>query len=564
MNIIPKPKSRTIFSETADLNKINWIFENEADSRVVNEAYSISKHIPEGFPVKIKSGKTDCEAYSLSITSAEVLITSAGANGAFYALQTLKQLIAENGGSVYCQKIDDEPDMKYRGFYHDITRGKVPTLDTLKQLVDTMASYKLNSLQLYIEHTFEFKEYEFCKDELGYLTKDEITELERYCNSKFIELVPSISSFGHLYHLLQNDKYKHLCELPDYTPTKHYWAERMAHHTINPELDESFELIKSMLDQYMQVSQSDKFNICCDETFDLATGINKGKDKAELYVNFVKKIIGYLTSKGKTVMMWGDIILQHPEYINDLPENVIFLNWNYSKNPLEEQFKKIYDCGKIQILCPGTSSWNSFTEDIAVEEGNITGLADYAYKYDSLGLLNTNWGDYGNIASITMSLYGLILGSAVSWRKETKPTADFRSTASLNIFGNANILDLIAKISDIKHILNWAKAVLNTKDSKISEKEYKNALLLLSDILEKAKALDYNSKNIKEEVLNAIEGFMIIAAMCAKTDGFNIDTNIDINAWCDKYSLLWLSKNKPSELGEIIRVVKKGLSLQNN
>ena len=134
-------------------------------------------------------------------------------------------------------------------------------------------------LQLYIEHTFEFKEYEFCRDKFGYLTKDEIRELDKYCKSKFIELIPSISTFGHLYELLSCDKYKHLCELRDFTPKYHYWWERMMHHTINPELDESFELIKSLIDQYLEVSTSDKFNICCDETFDLGTGVNKGKDK---------------------------------------------------------------------------------------------------------------------------------------------------------------------------------------------------------------------------------------------------------------------------------------------
>ena len=109
-------------------------------------------------------GNKYCEEYTIEIEDDKAEILSDGANGAFYALQTLKRLLGEHGGIVYCQKICDKPDMKYRGLYHDVSRGKIPTLETLKELVDTIAYYKMNSLQLYIEHTFEFKEYEFCRE----------------------------------------------------------------------------------------------------------------------------------------------------------------------------------------------------------------------------------------------------------------------------------------------------------------------------------------------------------------------------------------------------------------
>lgn len=556
MNIIPKPRRTVVTGGTAELSKIHWIFGERTDERVINEAYSICPDSSDGFPVTIAAGEGSSEAYEMNITPNGAELSSLGAPGAFYALQTLKQL--RRGGSVECGKISDAPDMKYRGFYHDVTRGRVPKLDTLKSLADKMAELKLNSLQLYIEHTFEFSEYEFCRDELGYLTKEEIRELDEYCNSKFIELVPSVSSFGHLYHLLQSDKYRHLSELPDYQPTRHYWAERMMHHTINPELDESFELIKSMLDQYMEVSRSDKFNICCDETFDLGTGVNKGKNKAELYVNFIKKIVGYLTSRGKTVMMWGDIILQHPEYINELPDNVIFLNWNYSPAPGAEQFEKIHAHNRAQIVCPGTSAWNSFSEDVAAEEGNISALAEYAYKYGAEGLLNTNWGDYGNLASITMASYGLALGAAVSWRKGEKPSAQLRRDVSELMFGNSDTVELIAQISEIKRVLNWAKAVLKSGDA-ISEAEYRSAASTLSRIHDAAAGLCYCCDTVRSEVLSAIEGFEIIAAMCARVDGAEYALELDVDKWCEEYRRLWLLKNKPSELEEIIRVIKEGL-----
>ena len=534
----------------------------------MNEAVLICHSIDSGFPVYIYTENTNDEAYTLKIEPKCIEIISKGANGAFYALQTLKLILKENADSVQCQVINDFPDMKYRGFYHDVTRGKVPTLKTLKELVDTLAVFKMNSLQLYIEHTFEFKEYEFCREELGCLTRKEIAELDAYCKSKFVELIPSISTFGHLYHLLSSDNYRHLSEFPDYVPTKHYWIERMNHHTINPELKESFLLVKGLIDQYIEVTTSNKFNICCDETFDLGRGVNQGKDKTKLYVNFVKKIIGYLNSKGKTVMMWGDIVLKHPDCIKELPDDVIFLNWSYADKPSEDQFKRIYESGRNQIVCSGTSSWNSFAEDIIVEEGNITTLTKYAYKYNSIGLLNTNWGDFGNIASITMSAYGLILGAALSWNKETISDSNFRKEASMAAYGNIEIIDILSEISDIRKYLSWYK-VINGKAGEVQDgyiekptlEEYKKILGKLKFMMEKASVLLYTSDTIKREVLNAIGGFEVMTFLCSKVDGYAINFDFDCNSWLEEFSELWTMKNKISELNEVRRILEDRLRL---
>lgn len=561
MNFIPEVKSCSMCGGTVNLSKIKWIFDEGADERVSAEAYAICPSRDDGTEVRVRFNETESESYHMEIGKNGVVIESDGARGAFYALQTLKQLLNHDENAA-CMVIDDAPDMKYRGFYHDVTRGKVPTLGTLKELADTLASLKMNSMQLYIEHTFEFKEYEYCRDKLGYLTKDEIRELDEYCRSKFIDLIPSVSSFGHLYHLLSGEKYRHLSELPDYVPTRHYWYERMQHHTINPQLDESFEVIKSLIDQFSAVTVSDKFNICCDETFDLGNGVNKGADKGELYLGFVKKLIAHLTAKGKTVMMWGDIILQHPECIGDIPENVIFLNWGYDKNPSEEQYRKLYESGRTQILCPATSAWFGFSEDIRIEEGNIMTLAKYAYKYNAEGMLLTNWGDLGNPASLTMSMYGLMLAAAVSWNRDAKADAAFHAEVSERVFGNTETVDLIEKISDIKPILNWTKAVTRGDEfQKYGEDDYIGAISLLKDIREKMSRLPFKSDIIKRECIAAVDGYLIIAEICAKIDGYaDVKCGTNLDKWCSDYSELWLARNKKSELDEVIRVIKDRMS----
>lgn len=87
-------------------------------------------------------------------------------------------------------------------------------MDYLKKLVDRMAAYKLNQLQLYMEHTFLFAKFsEVWRDDTP-LTPGDILELDAYCRKRHIELIPSIACFGHLYKVLRTRTYCHLCELP--------------------------------------------------------------------------------------------------------------------------------------------------------------------------------------------------------------------------------------------------------------------------------------------------------------------------------------------------------------
>ena len=92
---------------------------------------------------------------------------------------------------------------------------------------------------------------------------------------RHVELVPSLATFGHLYQALSTRSFGHLAELEAGPGRKYSWIDRQIHHTLDVSNPESFEFVKSMLDQYIPPFSSNKFNICCDETFDLGTGKNK-------------------------------------------------------------------------------------------------------------------------------------------------------------------------------------------------------------------------------------------------------------------------------------------------
>jgi len=51
------------------------------------------------------------------------------------------------------------PDFPDRAIYHDVARGRVPKLERLKELADLLSRFKINQLQLYIEHTLKFRRH---------------------------------------------------------------------------------------------------------------------------------------------------------------------------------------------------------------------------------------------------------------------------------------------------------------------------------------------------------------------------------------------------------------------
>jgi len=501
----------------------------------------------KGVPVTITVTGTAGESYTMDIAADGISIVAPGAAGAFYGIQTLRQIFAQ--GQVPCLHIEDAPTLEYRGFYHDVTRGKVPTMETLKDLVDKMAYLKLNSLQLYVEHTFPFKEYGHIPREMGCLTPEEMQELDAYCRENFIDFIPSLSTFGHLYELLEQPQYRHLRICQD--PPMNRWRARMVHHTIDPRQEESIGIIKSLVDQYAPCFESPWFNICCDETFDLEKLAEVGEDPGKLYVDFVKKIIDHVTGKGKKVMMWADIALKHPEQIPELPEDTVFLNWNYWEEPPEEKVSAL--AGRKQILCPGTTTWNRFCEHVVKESGNICGLARYAKKYGAIGILNTNWGDWGNPCSLDLAMRGLSLGAAVSWDDTTAPDETFDAAVDKLIFGHEGAAAWQARLSALGQDSRWLdlcrlyyRQRFDFADQPPRELE-RDPAEVAEDFATLARELEaqvWEQDEYRQEMAIAARGYELIARLLA---GERVDTEPFNKA----FSAKWLQKNKPSELFRI-------------
>lgn len=404
------------------------------------------------------------EEYTLSIDEKEIRITGGSAQGLLCGIQTLRQIIRQEGALLTGIEIHDYPVFEARGFYHDVTRGRVPKMEWLKKLADTLSFYKINQMQLYIEHTFLFRNLsEMWRDDTP-LTAEDIMELDAYCQDRGIDLVPSISCFGHLYKLLRTKQYRHLGEMPETADEPFSLYGRMQHHTINPVLEESYELITGLIREYMSLFTSKYFNICADETFDLGKGASKpvaDKEGLErMYINYVNRLCKYVISQGKRPMFWGDVICGFPEFIRELPEETICLNWGYAWNQSEDGTRKLAQAGAVQYVCPGVGGWNQFMNLHESAYLNITRMCAYGEKYHAIGVLNTDWGDFGHINHPALGIPGMIYGAVFSWNRADISFEEINHEISLIQYGDTSgkIVEIMANLAKMS-VFGWWHAV---------------------------------------------------------------------------------------------------------
>lgn len=442
----------------------------EMDTDGTKAGFIMLKKRPAGSKAPVSSDKTGIDisgiqsAYILVVRKGSIDVTGNSSSGLYYGIQTLRQLIRNGNSVIPCVEIVDYPDFENRGFYHDITRGKVPTLETLKELADRLSFYKINQLQLYIEHTFAFRKHSEIWADSDPITAEEIIILDEYCRMKNIELVPSLSTFGHLYHALTSRSFRYLNEYEEIPETPFTWMDRMGHYTLDACNPQSLQFVYEMIDEYLPLFTSDKFNICCDETFDLGQGRNRSLvdevGKGKLYLYFVKNIIDHVKAHKKTVMIWGDILLSHPEAVKDVPEDVVILNWDYSPNAPEDGVKLIAEAGLQQYACPGVQGWNKLINKMDAANKNITAMVAHARKYNAMGILNTDWGDFGHINLLAGSIPGAIFGAGLSWNAEDMGKPADEEISKLE-YGDRSgrIVGLIRELSR-QPILEWDTVVL--------------------------------------------------------------------------------------------------------
>ena len=166
MNLLPYPRSLKLHPGTFTLPK-----KVGTPRRGVRSVLKIIRTSRRDVPIH-------SEGYALTISKNGIEISFREAPGLHAAAATLRQLLRAYGRRLPCLKIRDWPDFARRGVMLDISRGRVPKLETLLELVEHLADFKINELQLYTEHTFAYRRYKSIWRSWGALTGEEIRKLD--------------------------------------------------------------------------------------------------------------------------------------------------------------------------------------------------------------------------------------------------------------------------------------------------------------------------------------------------------------------------------------------------
>jgi len=382
------------------------------------------------------------EGYELVVAPDGITIEAGDEAGIFYGVCTLIQIVESSAlaaphSTLRTLRIADWPDFPARGVMLDVSRNKVPAMDTLLKLVDLLAGWKVNQLQLYTEHTFAYRNHPEVWANASPFTGQEILELDDYCHKRYIELAPNQNSFGHLTRWLTHPRYRPLAEAPNGFDTP--FDRRDYPFSLCPLDPGSLELMRGLYDELLPHFASRMFNVGLDETWDLGQGRSK-QDCAErgtgrVYLEFLRKIYNEVKARDHTMQFWGDIIIQHPELIPELPKDSIALEWGYqAEHPFDEHGGRFAAAGIPFYVCPGTSSWCSIAGRTDNALGNLRSAAENGLKHGATGYLNTDWGDYGHWQALPVSYLGLAVGAAYSWALEANRHLDIPRVLSLYAF----------------------------------------------------------------------------------------------------------------------------------
>ncbi len=378
------------------------------------------------------------EGYRISVTDERLGVYARDAAGLYYAALTLGQILDQipAGQPILGMKINDWPDFPNRGVMLDVSRDKIPTMETLYQYVDYFASWKINQLQLYTEHSFAYEGHETVWKDASPMTPEQIRALDAYCRERFIELVPNQNTFGHMERWLKYEPYRQFAEAPDGFHTGSGWQFPRALCVTDPR---SIALVDDLLGQLIPNFASGQINVGCDETHELGRGRNKElveeRGFGRVYLDFLLKIHAVCEKHGKVMQFWGDIIRNYPELIPELPDNIIAMVWGYRPDHrYDEECRKFKASGVPFYVCPGTSAWLSLSGRTQRAFDNIRNAVTHGLEHGAIGVLNTSWCARGTWQSYPSPFPGFVYGAALSWCVETNLDADVPSLLDRYVF----------------------------------------------------------------------------------------------------------------------------------
>jgi hexosaminidase len=307
------------------------------------------------------------EGYRLDVTAARVTIRAPAPAGAFYALQTLRQLLPAEifrGAPVTrvtwtmpAVSIEDQPRFQWRGGHLDAGRHFMPK-EFVKKFIDLLALHKLNRFHWHLTEDqgwrIEIKRYPrltevgaWRRETLvgrqaayadstqwrfdgrrhgGFYTQDDVREIVAYARARFVTVVPEIEMPGHAQAAIA--AYPELGNTPDTRDVSTHWGVHA--HILNPE-ESTIRFMQNVLAEVLELFPGRYVHIGGDEAVKTEWQASERaqarirelglKDEAELQSWFIHRMDEFLSGRGRSLIGWDEILE------GGLAPNAVVMSW---------------------------------------------------------------------------------------------------------------------------------------------------------------------------------------------------------------------------------------------
>lgn len=425
LNLIPYPQDLKIIRGTSEIpNQIlitemnnsflqsevkvlNTFLKNNA-TRFLTSDHGVPKY---SFVTveKVNLSEIKEDGYFLEINDKKILIKYSSKKGKFYAFQTLIQLINQfsDKKEIPNLQINDLPKFAWRGMHFDVCRHFF-TVDEVKQYIDYLAMYKLNTFHwhltddqgwrieikkypkltqigskrkqsmigAYVDNTFDGKPY-------GpyFYTQEQIKEVVNYATERHITVVPEIEMPGHALAALS--AYPELaCTKGPFEPATK-WG--VFDDVFCPK-DETFTFLENVLNEVMTLFPSQYIHIGGDECpktrwkecahCQELIRKNNLKDEHGLQSYFIQRIEKHVNSKGRKIIGWDEILE------GGLAPNAAVMSWTGVSGGIEAA-----KSNHFAVMTPGSYCYfDHYQGDPATEPNAFGGFTplDKVYSYNPI------------------------------------------------------------------------------------------------------------------------------------------------------------------------------------
>ena len=306
-----------------------------------------------------------------------------------------------------------------------MTRGPSSKLETLQFEAALGAYLKLNLMTYYMESQFEFAKHPRIGPTNGSLSQHDLAALVAFAKPRQVEILGNQQSFGHFGQILRLPEFAALRENAD---------------IVTPVREETYQLLDDLYSEQCPLVPFPWFNVCCDETEGLGTG--PAREQAAkigvggVYAGHLRRLHDLLRDKyGKRMMMWGDIILQHPDHLREIPKDTIMLSWGYdARASFENQILPFSKSGYEFFVCPGVNNWSRILPDFGVAATNIQNFVRDGVKLGALGMINTDWEDDGEAIN-ALKWHADAWAAECAWTGSTTSLESFNERVGAVLFG---------------------------------------------------------------------------------------------------------------------------------